>query len=159
MDQLRTAAVALLGLTVLALAGCTFANDDGENSTAPRPTSPSSAPPSPSSSPGQLIATYPDFEALYGTLDSRRGTAELGPYSKISDRIGVYVRCYGEGVITIDIPGAAKFEQLCLLDANDPGTRNTIDVTYVDEIVVRGSAENSNLWSIAVTEAGEVTQK
>ena len=63
----------------------------------------------------------------------------------------MYVRCFGEGAVSIEIEGVAEFEQQCLTDANDPGTRNTFDARYVDRITVRGQADNNQLWSLAVT--------
>lgn len=102
-------------------------------------------------SPSALLATYPDDENAYGKANSVRGITELGPFDNVGDGIGVYVRCFGEGSVHIEVEGAAEFDQECLTDPQDPGTRNTFGARYIDQIIVRGEADNAILWSFAVT--------
>lgn len=85
-------------------------------------------------------------------MSSVRGTDQIGPFSSASGHVFIYVNCYGTGIVTVELVGSATITQQCLTDANDPGTRNKIQALTSEEIVVRGTAENSNLWAIAVTD-------
>lgn len=67
-------------------------------------------------------------------------------------RVVLYIRCYGTGELTIEVSGTAKITQPCVEIADDPGTLNQIQVLKPESFTVRGSADNSNLWSIAVTQ-------
>lgn len=151
VDQLRRNVLAVSGAAILvaALAGCTGGAEEAQPTSPPAPSA--SSAPTASPSPSALLATYADDEEAYGKLNSVRGLAELGPFDRDSEGIAVYVRCFGEGAVSIEIEGVAEFEQQCLTDANDPGTRNTFDARYVDRITVRGQADNNQLWSLAVT--------
>lgn len=110
-------------------------------------------PPDTTQTPSEFEARYVESEPLLGKLDSIRGTAEIGPFSSSTGRIFIYIRCFGESDLHVEIAGAAAIDQKCLTDPDDPGTLNSIDVSYVDEIMVHGSADNANLWALAVTEA------
>ncbi|GAA1161968.1 hypothetical protein F6W69_06370 [Microbacterium oxydans] len=94
-------------------------------------------------------------EKPLGALSSVRGADEIGPVSTTASYVVVYIKCYGTGVVTVDVVGSAKMTQQCLTDETDPGTRNQIQVLNPEEVTVRGTAENSNMWAIAVTEGDD----
>lgn len=105
----------------------------------------------PSESRIQVLSDYPDHFPLIGEMSSKRGTAEIGPYPTTSDKIAVFVRCYGTALMRVEIPGVASFTQWCVKDIDDLGTMNVLDVRYVDTVTVRGSSDNSSVWAVAVT--------
>lgn len=153
MDQLRSIAVVA---ALCMIAGAATACTPTEPATLTSPTPSDTATllsPEPTQTPSELEARYVQSEPLLGKLDSIRGTAEIGPLSSSTGRIFIYIRCLGESDLHVEIAGAASFDQKCLTDPGDPGTLNSIDVSYVDEITVHGSADNANLWALAVTEA------
>ncbi|MDQ0649516.1 hypothetical protein QFZ53_003712 [Microbacterium natoriense] len=146
MDQLKPAAViSALVVVLMTATGCT-----AESGVGPSPI-PSSGSASTETTPTELLASYPDQEALIEKIDSGRGTAEVGPFDRANDRVGVYVRCFGEGSVHVEVVGAAEFDQDCLTDPDDPGTRNLIDVRYVEQVTVKASSDSTNMWSLAVT--------
>lgn len=103
----------------------------------------------------ELTMSVPDGVFVLGQLSSTRGTAETGPLQPSTPSIAVYVRCYGTTELEIDIEGVASFPVPCVTDEADPGTLNVFDVRHVEEVTVRGSSENSNIWALAVTEFAE----
>jgi len=78
--------------------------------------------------------------------------AQLGPFDPPPNWLAVSVRCYGTGSLHIEIPGIAWFNQPCVLDPADPGALNTYNMSFTDEVTVRGSSDTSNLWAMAVSE-------
>lgn len=146
--------IAGLAAITLALAGCTQVADDPEGkATAVRSPSPTaSIPATGDPEPTVLRPEWIDAETLLIEAPSVRGSAEMGPFASQAGRIAVYVKCYGEGSLTVEIVDSAKFTQQCLIDKHDPGTRNQIQVANPDEVIIRGTAESSDLWAIAVTE-------
>ncbi|MCL2483439.1 MAG: hypothetical protein FWF43_08535 [Propionibacteriaceae bacterium] len=154
MDKLGALGRAAAGaLMVILLASCTVPPVSPPVST-PTPGIPIAPSTEASSTPPvtELLADYPGGLVLLGELSSQRGIAELGPFHPSTRSVAVLTRCYGVGTIHVEIPGAAWFDQACLLDPADLGTMNTFDVWYVDSVTVRGSSDNSNLWALAVTE-------
>lgn len=143
----------LVGLTSAGLlVGCAGTVIEAHSTATPEPSATASPLQTP---PESLHATYVKSGALLGEISSARGTSTVDVEPSETGRIAVYVRCYGEGVLTVEIEGAATFDQACITDSEDPGTVNSIDVRMLDKVVVRGSAENSNLWAVAVTEFPE----
>lgn len=53
--------------------------------------------------------------------------------------------------IEIEIEGAGAFDQPCVPYPANAGTMNSIDLTFVENVHVVASAENSNLWALAIT--------
>lgn len=155
MDQLvrRTHGLVLLILLISALSSCAIAGGNADSASSPRPPTSASPTSTPNSTPPtSLRAEWVDAEELLGEISSAQGTYEVGPVSSDAGRVVIYVKCYGTGVITVELVGSATFDQQCLTDPNDPGTRNQIQANSPDDIVVRGSAETSNIWAIAVTD-------
>lgn len=132
-------------LSTLLLTGCTGIAPP------PRPPVASTPPATPDAVPSTLDAQYVESEPLIGALSSVRGTDDVGPVPTRTGRVAVYIRCWGDGILHVEIDRSASLTQQCLRDEDDPGTPNTFDVIG-DEVRVTGSAENSNLWAIAVTE-------
>lgn len=113
-------------------------------------------PPTPNHTPvDEFPSSVPDGALVLGQLSSTRGTAETGPLQPSTPSIAVYVRCYGTTELEIDIEGVASFPVPCVTDEADPGTLNVFDVRHVEEVTVRGSSENSNIWAVAVAEFAE----
>ena len=90
-------------------------------------------------------------EPRIGTISSARGTEEIGPVPSRTGRVAVYIRCVGTGILTVEVVGSATFTQRCLVDARDPGTRNTLDISGSD-VHVTGVGDAEDIWAIAVTE-------
>lgn len=121
------------------------------------PATQQASPPSPSASvspspaPSELTVTPAPGEPRIATLSSIRGAASTEPAPTRTGRVAVYIRCFGDDIITVEIENSATITQRCLLDAGDPGTRNTLDIVG-EEVRVTGTADVDNLWAIAVTE-------
>ena len=149
MGQLaRSWAVLAPVVLSVALVGCEPSND------IVRPSPSVSATSEPTEQPAELRSMYTPGETLLGEISSARGTQELGPFSNQTGRVAVYIRCLGAGEIVVEVRGAASLTQQCLSGENaadDPGTRNSIDVSAVESVLITGSAEDSNLWAVAVT--------
>lgn len=101
--------------------------------------------------PTEAIAVPPPNESVLGQLSSQRGINELGPFVRDFPAIAVYVVCYGNGSLTIDIPGVGSFPLDCNADTLAPGIRNTFDVRYVKTVSVKVTGDDSLLWGISVT--------
>jgi hypothetical protein len=146
----RSGAGALLACGVLA-AGCTGGSAPAAGS----------APPSPRPAPTSASTTAPlaatavaapaPGETVLGQLMSQHGTNLLGAYPVTTGAIAVYVVCTGHGEMRVFVEGVADFSQPCTTDAAAAGTRNVIDVDFVDSVTVQGQADNSQLWGITVT--------
>lgn len=116
----------------------------------PTPSTPSVvASPTPTG-PVELIVEPAPGEPIIGTIDSARGTQSTDPVPTRTGRVAVYIRCWGDDIITVEIENSATFTQQCL-DEADPGSRNTLDVVG-ETVRVTGSADSNSLWAIAVTE-------
>ena len=134
-----------LVLSTLLLAGCTSLVPP------PRPPVASTPPATPDAGPSTLDAEYVESEPLIGAMSSVRGTDDVGPVPARTGRVAVYIRCWGDGILHVEIDRSASLTQQCLRDETDPGTRNTFNIIG-DDVRVTGSADNGNLWAIAVTE-------
>jgi hypothetical protein len=159
VDQLihRLARGAAAAIVLLSLSACVSGAPHGGStgSGGPAPATPvtGSASPTVSSTPTTLQSSYPATEQLIGELSSQRGINQLGPFPVTSDRVSVYIRCVGDGKVDVEIVGVASFANDCSPDDTDLGTQNTIDVRYVDSIVLRVSGDNTLLWAAALTVA------
>lgn len=120
-----------------------------DDSTQPPSTPTASSPPSP------LSASYPKNEKLLGELSDRQGSASIGPFHPGTSAIGVYVRCFGSGVIHIDVSNAVAFDQDCTAEAADIGTRNVFDIRFAGDFTVAANSEPANTWAVAVTEVAQ----
>ena len=98
----------------------------------------------------ELIVEPAPGEPIIGTIDSARGTQSTDPVPTRTGRVAVYIRCWGDDIVTVEIENSAMFTQQCL-DEADPGSRNTLDVVG-ETVRVTGSADSNSLWAIAVTE-------
>ncbi len=102
--------------------------------------------------PTELVATSDAGERLLTRISSARGAeiAELPPRS--SDHLAVYIRCVGDGFVTIEISGVISFTQPCD-SLEGPGTRNTIDFASARRpLTVIGAMTGTAIWAVAVTE-------
>lgn len=159
MDRLRERRGLLLpAVLAVALTGCSYG--EGNSTVPPSPSATASDPSAegdpttpPLSEPFEV--TWNDSEELLGELSSSRGTYELGPLVSEAGRVVIYIRCYGPGTLTVEVPESATITQPCATDLKDPGTRNQIQVFTPDAFVVKGSADVANLWAIVVTDSME----
>lgn len=168
VDQPRAIATVVVAAIVVAfMAACTGASPTRpvpSDVTAPVRTSSSGADSSssptiePTSMPGAVVATSPSAEPLIATLETQSGSTSLGPFPRTSDRVAIYFTCVGSGVATISIPGVAEFPNDCAPDVLGMGTRNAVDVRYVEEISVSVEAPTDATWAISLTEIGEETE-
>lgn len=142
------AMVGVLAATSLST-GCVAGTSDPATQQA-SPPSPSASV-SPSRAPSELTVTPAPGEPRIATLSSIRGAASTEPAPTRTGRVAVYIRCWGDDIITVEIEDSATITQRCLLDADDQGTRNTLDIVG-EEVSVTGTADVDNLWAIAVTE-------
>lgn len=106
---------------------------------------------SPVPAPTELTVTPAPGEPRIATLSSVRGAASTDPVPTRTGRAAVYIRCWGDDIITVQIEDSATITQQCLLDADDPGTRNTLDIVS-ENVRVAAKAGPDNLWAIVVTE-------
>lgn len=150
MDQLtlRTAAIPLLLVTLL-VPGCT---PQPASTPAPAVSTPgASSTPSPVPTvPTELAAEAPEEEPVIFAVASRHGGYLAGPFPRTSDRINVYVRCFGDGALDVDLTDVAAFTVDCATDSAE-GTLNSFDVRYADEFTVKVSADDSQLWAMTIT--------
>lgn len=137
----------------LAAASLTTGCVAGASAPGTQPASPPkpSASASPSPAPTELTVTPAPGEPRVGTLSSIRGAASTEPAPTRTGRVAVYIRCWGDDIITVEIENSATITQRCLPDVDDPGTRNTLDVVG-ETVRVTGTADVDNLWAIAITE-------
>lgn len=142
---------AVMAVSIIAsVSGCA-ATGDAAGPDRGHGVAPSASPtPSPSPAPTELTVTPAPGEPRIATLSSVRGTASTEPAPTRTGRVAVYIRCWGDDIITVEIENSATITQRCL-DAGDPGSRNTLDVVG-DTVRVTGTADVDNLWAIAVTE-------
>jgi hypothetical protein len=151
VDQLtlRAAALPLLLVTLL-VPGCT---PQSARTPAPAVSTPvaTSAPSPAPSEPAELVAEAPGDEPVIFAVASRHGGYLAGPFPRTSDRINVYVRCFGEGALDVDLTDVATFAVDCETDSAG-GTLNSFDVRYADEFTVKVGADDSQLWAMTITE-------
>lgn len=142
----------------MTLSGCALLEGEAAPVASPSSSpvvSPSPRPSTPVLSPDSVAAKWIESEELLGEISSMRGTDEIGPVSSEAGRVVIYVRCFGSGTLIVEVVGSATFDQQCLTDPEDAGTRNQIQVLAPDDVVVRGAADSSNVWAIAVTDGDE----
>lgn len=142
--------VALL-LVASALVACAPLPQDARSAPPAGPSSEPSAAASAPPTPEVLTVSIPRDETLLGELPAMSGSAQAGPFSNPTGRVALYIRCVGVGDVVVEIVGAAAVTQACQADADDPGSRNTLDVWATGDIVITGSAESTALWTAAVT--------
>ncbi|CAN7418893.1 hypothetical protein LJR045_002679 [Microbacterium sp. LjRoot45] len=143
-------AAVLVGI-IASVSGCAATGDTAGHDRGHGVTPTASTTPAPSSAPSELTVTPAPGEPRIATLSSTRGSASTEPAPTRTGRAAVYIRCYGDDIITVEIENSATITQRCLLDAGDPGTRNTLDIVG-EEVRVTGTGDVDNLWAIAVTE-------
>ena len=141
-------------MLALGLVGCAYLEGGATPIASPPPSAPAVSP-SAAAVPESVVVTWPESEKVLGEISSARGTEQIGPVPSNAGRVVIYVKCYGTGTVSVELVGTAVIDQKCLTDADDPGTRNRIEVNAPGEVLVRGSADNSNLWAIAVTDGEE----
>jgi len=131
---------------LLALAGCTTASFE-----IPRPSvTASSGPPA---LPTEFLAYEPvEGERAVGTLATQTGINSLGPFTVASERVAVYVDCLGQGTVSVEISGVARFDNPCYPRVGPLGTRNELDMRYVDDYTVTVTATDEQLWALTITE-------
>ena len=98
------------------------------------------------------MATPDHGERLLISIGSARGTeiAELSSHD--SKDLAVYIRCVGDGVVTVQVGGVVTFTQSCERGIG-PGTRNVIDFADTDRpLTIVGSVDGPAIWAVAVTE-------
>lgn len=142
MDQLSSASGAALLVLLIAVAGCT-------------PSEPKAAPtasegmPGPTSLPSSVVAAPIGGEKVIFQLDSQRGGYSVDlPIT--SDRMNLYLRCIGTGVLQISIDEVAAYDYACTY-GQDPGELDSFDVRYVDEIHLHIAPDTDQLWAATVT--------
>ena len=144
----RRRLVATIGCAaaLLALAGCTTASFE-----IPRPSvTASSGPPA---LPTEFLAYEPvEGERAVGTLATQTGINSLGPFTVASERVAVYVDCLGQGTVSVEISGVARFDNPCYPRVGPLGTRNELDMRYVDDYTVTVTATDEQLWALTITE-------
>lgn len=65
----------------------------------------------------------------------------------------MYIRCVGAGSVEVDIEDTVRFTQPCVgVDADDRGTRNAVELYGTGPHTIAGSAGDSAIWAVAVTE-------
>lgn len=147
----RLARAGAMLLAVTALAACAPTPQEASSPPPPRsspsPSAAASAPPKADA----LMVSIPSDETILGEVPAMRGAAQFGPFENPTGRVALYIRCLGEGEVAVEIVDAASVTQPCQTDPDDPGTRNTLDVWATDGVVITGSAENTALWTAAVT--------
>lgn len=145
----RLLAAGCASVLAFVLAGCL-----GQSEIRPRETSGAispSPPPSPFSA-GPLLHPTPLGENLHiiASLDSQRGSFELGTFAREGDTLYVDVLCIGSGFVDVTIEGIASFMAPCTGDGS-PQTHNDNTSSFVDSFTVSVAATNSQRWAITVS--------
>jgi len=148
---MRTQTIAALCMVVasMTIAGCTVDPVDAD----PVVVDPSRTVTEPPALPTEFLAYEPvPGERAVATLSTQTGINSLGPFRVASDRVAVYVDCIGEGTIAVDISGVARFDNPCYSRVGPLGTRNELDVRYVNDYEVTITATDEQMWAVTITE-------
>lgn len=149
LDQLRRLrSVVGAALLVASMAGCTYTPPTPP---APIPVESQASSPSATPTPTVAVAVLPIGEKVLGQLSSQRGSAQIGPFPRTTDRLAVYVVCKGAGEMNVAIPGVGSFPLECDPSGSDEGIKNVFDVRYVSTLTISGQGDGSVVWGLTAT--------
>lgn len=156
-DRVRKAAVGVaLGIgLVVALAGCTYTDNDTPSGTPSLPSITMSPAATPTFSAPKSIEHYtPPGEDVVGSIDEQTGSATLGPFHVKSKFVKVYLTCLGQGNIVINPDGIGTFPLPCTPDAVAPSV-NEFQVNHLEKFKININAEPGQRWAATVAFPGK----
>ncbi len=102
-----------------------------------------------------LPAEHEPGEPLLGSVSSARGTAKFSIEPSTTGRVAVYIRCAGDGEISVRVGDFAGVTQQCAPGTDPTPTRDVVEHEALagdQPVTVTAEASDARIWAVAVTE-------